>query len=63
MYTFGQPFIFHGTLYDGVDYVKKHPMSKIGSAHMEGLVARPMVELKDRCGKRIIVKIKVKDFE
>jgi hypothetical protein len=34
----------------------------MGTAFMEGLVARPERELQDRCGKRIIVKIKVKDF-
>jgi hypothetical protein len=37
-------------------------MSTIGKAPMEGLVARPKVELQDRCGNRMIVKIKVKDF-
>lgn len=30
---------------------------------MEGVVARPKVELKDRCGRRVIVKIKWKDFK
>lgn len=29
---------------------------------MEGLVARPAVEILDRMGRRVIVKIKVKDF-
>ena len=29
---------------------------------MEGVVARPIIELKDRMGKRVITKIKVKDF-
>ena len=57
------PILFEGTLEEGVDYVKTKPMSTIGTAPMEGLVARPKVELKDRCGNRLIVKIKVKDFE
>lgn len=57
------PVMFEGTLEDGVNYVKSKPMSTIGKAQMEGLVARPKVELKDRCGNRLIVKIKVKDFE
>lgn len=56
------PVIFEGTLSDGVEYVKTKPMSTIGSAPMEGLVARPKVELQDRCGNRIIVKIKARDF-
>lgn len=55
--------IFTGMLLEGVKYVKAHPASTIGSAPMEGLVARPARELKDRCGNRVIVKIKVKDFE
>ena len=57
------PVLFDGNLEDGVAFVKTKPMSTIGTAPMEGLVARPMVELKDRCGNRLIVKIKVKDFE
>lgn len=56
------PIIFEGKLEDGVEYVKTKPMSTIGKAPMEGLVARPKVELRDRCGERLIVKIKVKDF-
>ena len=56
------PILFEGTLDDGVSYVKSKPMSTIGKAPMEGLVARPKVELNDRCGNRLIVKIKVKDF-
>lgn len=56
------PIIFEGTLDEGVEYVKTKPMSTIGKAPMEGLVGRPKVELQDRCGNRLIVKIKVKDF-
>ena len=57
------PIIFTGKLEDGVKYVKQKPNSTIGKAKMEGLVARPKVELQDRCGNRLIVKIKVRDFE
>ena len=57
------PVIFTGNLQKGIDYVKTKPNSTIGTAKMEGLVARPKVELKDRCGNRVIVKIKVRDFE
>lgn len=56
------PIIFKGTLSQGVNFVKTKPKSTMGTAFMEGLVARPERELQDRCGKRIIVKIKVKDF-
>lgn len=56
------PIIFEGDLEMGVEYVKGKPMSTIGKAPMEGLVARPKVELLDRCGNRLIVKIKVRDF-
>lgn len=56
------PIIFEGALEEGIEYVKAKPMSTIGTAPMEGLVARPKVELNDRCGNRIIVKLKVKDF-
>ena len=59
------PILFEGTLQDGIDYVKKHPASVIAKngAMMEGLVARPKMELKDRAGKRIIVKIKWEDLK
>ena len=56
------PIVLEGTLREGVDYVKSKPMSTIGTAPMEGLVGRPKVELQDRCGNRLIVKIKVRDF-
>lgn len=56
------PIVLEGTLQKGVDYVKSKPMSTIGTAPMEGLVGRPKVELQDRCGNRLIVKIKVRDF-
>jgi hypothetical protein len=57
------PIIFEGTIQEGVDFVKTNPKSTIGTADMEGLVGRPKVEMRDRCGKRVIVKIKVKDFQ
>lgn len=64
--TFGLevvPVLFEGPLEAGVEYIKTHPMSTIGKAPMEGLVARPKVELRDRLGNRLIVKIKWKDFK
>lgn len=57
------PWVFTGTIDDAVRLVKSHPLSRIGNAPMEGVVGRPIVEVRDRMGKRIIVKVKVKDFE
>ena len=57
------PIILEGTIQDGVDFVKTKPKSIMGTAMMEGLVGRPKIEMRDRCGKRVIVKIKVKDFK
>lgn len=56
------PVIFKGTIQEAVDYVKTKPKSTIGTADMEGLVGKPLVELKDRTGNRLIVKVKVCDF-
>lgn len=56
------PMIFRGTIDDAVRFVKSKPMSTIGTAPMEGVVGRPYVELRDRMGKRLIVKVKTKDF-
>lgn len=57
------PIIREGTLYDLVDWCREEHQSLINSNHMaEGIVARPKVELKDRAGRRIITKLKHKDF-
>ena len=56
------PTVMVGKLEKGIEWVKTKPKSKIGTADSEGLVARPLIELRDRCGKRVIVKIKVIDF-
>ena len=57
------PIVLEGTIGDGIDYVMQHNNSTIGNAVMEGVVGRPKVEIKDRLGNRIIVKIKWKDFK
>jgi hypothetical protein len=57
------PIVLEGTIQDGVDFVKAHPKSTMGTAMMEGVVGRPKVEMRDRCGKRVIVKIKWEDFK
>lgn len=57
------PIVLRGTIQNAIDFVKTNPNSTIGNAKMEGVIGRPKIELRDRCGKRIIVKIKVCDFE
>ena len=59
------PIVLEGTLQQGIDFIKTHPKSVIAKngAMMEGVVARPKMELQDRTGKRIIVKIKWDDIK
>lgn len=57
------PIILTGTLQEAVDFVKSRPDSTIGTAKMEGLVCKPQQEVRDRMGKRIVVKVKYKDFK
>ena len=57
------PIVLVGTIADAVEFVKKQPKSTIGKADMEGLVGKPRVEMKDRVGNRIIVKVKARDFK
>jgi hypothetical protein len=57
------PVVLYGDIDMAVEFVKKKPMSTIGTAPMEGLVGRPPVELRDQQGHRLIVKIKARDFE
>lgn len=57
------PIVLTGTIQDGIDYVMKHPRSTMGTAMMEGVVGRPMIELRDRRRERVIIKIKWEDFK
>lgn len=57
------PSIGSGTLAEAMTLVQKGFMSAIGQAPAEGLICRPRVDLLDRSGKRIITKIKTKDFK
>lgn len=59
------PIVLAGTLEEGVEFVKSEPKSQVaeGELTMEGVVGRPHVELQDRCGNRVIVKIKTHDFK
>lgn len=56
------PIVNEGTIGQAVAFVKSRPISNIGKAQMEGVVCRPKVEVLDRQGKRLIVKIKACDF-
>lgn len=57
------PIVLEGTIKEAVEYVKTEPKSVFGTAPSEGVVGRPEIELQDRTGNRVIVKIKVRDFE
>lgn len=58
------PIVKVGTLPELVEYVKSKPVSLLSDkVPMEGVVARPALELCSRDGKRLITKIKVCDFE
>lgn len=57
------PIVLRGDIDDAVAYIKSKPVSTIGTAPMEGVVGRLPEELFDRRGNRLIVKIKVKDFD
>ena len=57
------PIVLTGTIADGVKYVMAGQKSSIGTADMEGIVGRPSVDLLDRRGQRVIVKIKYQDFK
>ena len=56
------PFMFRGTLEDGVAFIKTQPKSLLKDNVMEGIVGRPMVQMFSRTGERIMVKIKCRDF-
>lgn len=56
------PIVGRGTLANAVAMAYAGFQSRIGSQMAEGLVMRPAVELISRTGKRIISKVKYKDF-
>ena len=57
------PVIGRGTLHDAITMARSGFNSQWGNFLAEGIVARPVVELKTRNGSRIITKIKHRDFE
>lgn len=56
------PTVLAGSLDTSINFVKNGFTSYLGNLPAEGLVLRPFVELRDRLGRRIITKIKTKDF-
>jgi len=58
------PILLKGTINDGVNYVFNNRKSRVSKVdgEIEGLVGRPKFEMRDRCGNRVIVKIKFRDF-
>ena len=57
------PVLIEGSLMEIVEFVKSQPKSNWNpELVIEGIVARPEVELQNRFGERVIVKIKVKDL-
>lgn len=57
------PIIGTGTLHDAVAMAKRGIRSTWGDFEAEGIVARPATELCTRDGKRVITKVKCRDFE
>ena len=59
------PIVGTGNLNEAVAFIMGHPDSQIAEKprEMEGIVCRPAVELRNRNGERIIVKIKYEDFK
>ena len=59
------PIVGRGSLYEAVEYVKKNPVSVVaeGRCKMEGVVVRPKLEMRDRRGNRLIVKVKWEDMK
>ena len=56
------PIVGTGTLYQAIRTIKDGLSSTWGDFLAEGMVLRPLLELKDRAGRRIITKLKHKDF-
>ncbi len=56
------PVVDNGTLYEAINICSNGFDSLIGDCQGEGLVCRPKVEMLTRESKRIIAKIKCKDF-
>ncbi len=56
------PIVFEGSLLDAQDRVIGGIESSWGNFQSEGLVGKPKVEMFDRKGDRVVVKMKTKDY-
>ena len=56
------PIVGTGTLLDAVEQTRSGFESVVGDCIAEGIVMRPKTELCDRAGRRVIAKIKHRDF-
>ena len=56
------PIVGEGNLEQAVEYIRQHPKSMLRDAEMEGIVCKPERALFDRVGRRVMVKIKCRDF-
>ena len=56
------PIVGYGTFNDAIQIVKPGFKSQWGDFQAEGLVIKPMIDLFNRKGNRIITKMKCKDF-
>lgn len=62
------PEIIRGSIQEAVELIKQHPKSIVAKNQgkdtiMEGVVGEPIVNLQDKFGNKIIVKIKCRDFK
>lgn len=57
------PFVDTSTFVDAIKLCKEGFESNLGVVTAEGLVMRPIVEMYNRKGERIIAKLKVRDFK
>jgi len=57
------PIIGKGFIHEAVEMTRKGFQSLVGNCIAEGIVMRPKIELLDRGGRRIIAKIKHRDFQ
>lgn len=57
------PMVYKGSLKEAVKMVQRGFRSSLGDTDAEGLVLKPIYELFDRGGERIVTKIKTKDFK
>jgi len=57
------PIVGKGTIAETIELVKEGFQSTFGNFIAEGMVIKPKIELRDRAGRRIITKIKYRDFK